>query len=107
MQGLYDDRIAPKWYLSVLAAACIVCIDAVRMVRGKTAVTAGKNTLAVAAAVAIAYNIVCVAVYDFILPAEVALHLPVRGTFDNPAGYALSLCILIPLAMLYAAELGN
>ena len=107
LQGLYDDRIAPKWYLSVLVAAIIVCICAVRSVMGKTAVTAKKNTLAVAAAVVIAYNIVCVAVYDFILPAEVALHLPVRGTFDNPTGYALSLCILIPLAMLYAAELGN
>lgn len=104
MQGLYDDRIAPKWYLSVLVAAIIVCICAVRAVRGKTVVTASKNTLAVAAAVVIAYNIVCVTVYDFILPVGTPQHLPVRGTFDNPAGYALSLCILIPLAMLYGFD---
>lgn len=107
VQGLYDDRIAPKCYMAAVVAAVIAATCAICMIRRQTAVTASRHALAVAAAIVMAYNIACVVVYDFILAPSSQMHLPIRGTFDNPAGYALSICILMSTSMWQATELGR
>ncbi len=107
LHGLYDDRIAPKWYMAVVVTAVVAGISAIRMVRRKAAAIIDTKAMSVAAAVALVYNIFCMGIYDVILSAETFPHLPLRGTFDNPAGYALSVCVLTPMAMWHVKELGN
>lgn len=97
LSGLYDDRIAPKWYMAIVTGMLIVCLEAWRSLRNGDADTDRMKHLSASAFFVLIYNVGCVLIYD-IVQSPHGLSQPVRGTFDNPTGYALTTCLLIVMS---------
>ena len=99
LHGLYDEYIAPKWYAAGYAALLAVVAGTYRIMKGMNADADSTKALSVSALAAIAFNVLCcVAVCR--RPTDSVLDIiPFHGTFDNPSGFALNMCLLISLAV--------
>ena len=99
LHGLYDEYIAPKWYAAGYAALLAEVAGTYRIMKGMNADADSTKALSVSALAAIAFNVLCcVAVCR--RPTDSVLDIiPFHGTFDNPSGFALNMCLLISLAV--------
>lgn len=96
----WDMYVIPKWYAasSIALMGILTLLLCPRMREWKLwrdgiafAAALGILSQFIAASVEISHNIMSV------------MGIGVRGTFDNPCGLAVSLCLLLPLAM-YGAD---
>ncbi len=99
LHGLYDAYISPKWYAAGYAALLAVVAVTYRIMKGMDAGADSTKALSVPALVAMAFNVLCcVAVCR--RPMDSMLGgIPLHGTFDNPSGFALNMCLLMSLAV--------
>ncbi len=89
--GLFGDgALLPKWYMALLAS-CLLMLKAAVGGVDRRAAWAGLRWGILASSLVVC----CWTLTDAISN----VHWPVRGTYDNPAGLALSLCCAMALLM--------
>lgn len=96
----WDMYVIPKWYAasSIALMGILTLLLCPRMREWKL----WKDGIAFAAALGILSQFIAVSV-EISHNIMSVMGIGVRGTFDNPCGLAISLCLLLPLAM-YGAD---
>lgn len=92
----WDMYVIPKWYAasSIAMLGILTLLLCPRMRERKL----WKNGIRFAAALGILSQFIAVSV-EISHNITSVMEIGVRGTFDNPCGLAVSLCLLLPLAM--------
>lgn len=95
MAGFSDEWLLPKWYLSVSVAAALVMAEAYLLyIRSKVAGLPRGRLFS--AALSVAATLECLYTFGVFFYRGGTAYAGASGTFDNPAGLSLCLCLSLP-----------
>lgn len=103
MAGFSDEWLLPKWYLSVSVAAALVMAEAYLLyIRSKVAGLPRGRLFS--AALSVAATLECLYTFGVFFYHGGTAYAGASGTFDNPAGLSLCLCLSLPFMYRFARD---
>lgn len=99
----WDENVIPKWYASMCVILMGLLFILINYHKKKEVILEWKNVLPYSAGIGILFQAYFV-IYDFFSSPTPISEYGVGGTYGNPSGLAVSICLLYPLTLYLSAD---